>query len=90
MASCCRAQAPGCLVQQLQHWGCSWQAPGRRLRRCGARAKLPRGAWNLPPPGTGPVSSGLAGQSLTTGPPGQFAEVIFEVEVITEVISEKG
>ena len=48
------------------------------------------GAWHLPTPGTAPVPSGSAGQSLATGPPGQFAEGIFEVEVITEVISEKG
>ena len=84
---------------------CSWQALGHRRSSWDARAKLPRGhavfrhqgldlrppwAWSLPAPGVGPVSPmGMAGQALTTGPPGQF-EVIFEVEVITEVISEKG
>ena len=37
---------------------------------CGTPAQLSRGMWNLPRPGTEPVSPALAGGVLTTGPPG--------------------
>ena len=36
---------------------------------CGAWAQLPCRIWNLPRPGTEPMSSALAGRFLTTGPP---------------------
>ena len=32
---------------------------------------MPRGMWNLLPPGTEPVSLALADRSLSTGPPGK-------------------
>ena len=49
---------------------CGSQALERRLSRCGARAQLLHGAWDLPGPGLEPVSPALAGGFLTTAPPG--------------------
>ncbi len=37
--------------------------------RCGAQAYFPHGMWDLPRPGTEPVSSTLAGGLFTTEPP---------------------
>ena len=41
------------------------------LSSCGSWASLSHGMWNLPGPGTDPVSLALAGGFLTTGPPGE-------------------
>ena len=41
------------------------------LSRCGTQAQLLRGMWDLPGPGTEPVSPALAGGFLTTVPPGK-------------------
>ena len=63
----CRAQAPGCVgfsgrgSQPLEH----------RLGRCGARAWLFQGTWDLPGPGIEHVSPALAGRFFTTKPPGK-------------------
>ena len=43
----------------------------RRLSRCGSRAQLLRGMWDLPRPGLEPVSPALAGGFSTTVPPGK-------------------
>ena len=42
-----------------------------RLSRCGSRAQLLRGTWDLPRPGLQPVSPALAGRFSTTEPPGK-------------------
>ena len=44
---------------------------GRGLSSCGARAQVPHGMWDLPGPGTKPVSLMLEGRFLTTGPQGK-------------------
>ena len=44
---------------------------GRGLSSCGARAQVPHGMWDLPGPGTKPVSLMLEGRFLTTGPRGK-------------------
>ena len=49
----------------------SW-APEHWLRGCGAQAQLLHDMWDLPRPGTKPVSPGLAGGFFTTEPPGNF------------------
>ena len=49
-----------------------------RLNRCGARAKLLHGMWNLPGPGIKPVSPALAGRFLTTELPGRSCAILFE------------
>ena len=43
----------------------------RRLSRCGSRAQLLRGMWDLPRPGLEPVSPALAGRFSTTAPQGK-------------------
>ena len=43
----------------------------RRLSRCGSRAQLLRGMWDLPRPGLEPVSPALADRFSTTAPPGK-------------------
>ena len=43
----------------------------RRLSRCGSRALLLHGMWDLPRPGLEPVSPALAGRLPTTAPPGK-------------------
>ena len=43
----------------------------RGLSSCGSRAQLLRGMWDLPGPGIEPMSSALAGEFLTTAPPGK-------------------
>ena len=43
----------------------------RRLSRCGSRAQLLRGMWDLPRPGLEPVSPAPAGRLSTTAPPGK-------------------
>ena len=42
-----------------------------RLSSCGTQALLLLGMWDLPKPGTEPVSPVLAGRFLTTGQPGK-------------------
>ena len=46
----------------------------------GARVWLPCGLWNLPWPGSEPVSSALAGRFLTTRPPGKSPPRLFVVD----------
>ena len=48
----------------------SW-ALERRLSSCGTRAQLLRGIWDLPGPGLEPGFPALAGEFLTTTPPGK-------------------
>ena len=43
----------------------------RGLQDCGPWTSLPRGVWDLLRPGAEPLSSALAGEFLTTGPPGK-------------------
>ena len=47
---------------------CSPVAPERELSSYDPWAELPLGMWNLPGPGTEPVSPGLAGRVFTTRP----------------------
>ena len=52
---------------------CLTRASGRvGFGGCGARARLPRGTWNLPELGIKPVSPALAEGSLTFGRPGKI------------------
>ena len=46
------------------------RTPEYRLSSCGTWASLPSSMWNLPGPGTEPLSPASAGRLLTTGPPG--------------------
>ena len=72
--SCRRARALGrwasvVLVRGLS--SCGSQALEHRLSSCGAWAQLLHGMWNLPRPGLEHVSPALAGEFLTTAPPGK-------------------
>ena len=54
----------------------------RRLSSCGSQAQLLRGMWDLPRPGSEPVSPALAGRFSTSVPPGKplllfFKNIIF-------------
>ena len=53
-----------------------------RLRRCGSRAQLLRGMWDLPRPGLEPVSPALAGGLSTTAPPGKPDHFDFNWETL--------
>ena len=44
---------------------------GLGFSSCGKWAQLPHAMWSLPRPGIKPVSLALAGEFLTTGPPGK-------------------
>ena len=46
---------------------------------------LLHGIWDLPGPGIEPMSSALAGEFLTTGPPGK--SMIFHLHQLLELIS---
>ena len=59
--SCCRAWALGCVGFSSY---VTW-------------AYLPRGMWDLPGPGTKPMSPSLAGRFLTTGPQGKSLNPCF-------------
>ena len=48
----------------------------RRLSRCGSRAQLLCGMWDLPGPGFEPMSPALAGRLSTTAPPGKPCKII--------------
>ena len=49
----------------------SSQTLEHRLGRCGPRAELPRGMWDLPGPGIELVSPALTGRCFIMGPPGK-------------------
>ena len=69
------AEASHCRGFSLQSMGsgytafssCSLWAPDCGLRSCGSWAMLPLGMWDLPRPGTEPVSPVMTGGFLTTG-----------------------
>ena len=63
----------------------------RRLSKCGSRAQLLRGMWDLPRPGLEPVSPALAGRLSTTAPPGKPHTALFlRCVLISEIFkSEK-
>ena len=46
---------------------------------------MPCGMWDLPGPGTEPVSPALAGRFLTTGPPGK-SSVFFSIFIYMAVL----
>ena len=48
----------------------------RRLSRCGSRAQLLCGMWDLPGPGFEPMSPALAGRLSTAAPPGKPCKII--------------
>ena len=63
---------PGASVLLAQGLGrCGSQALERGLSRCGTGASLLRGMWNLPGPGIEPMSPAVAGEFLSTVPPGK-------------------
>ena len=72
--SCRRARALGTwasVVATRRLSSCGSWALEHRLSSCGAWASLLRSMWDLPGPGTEPVSPELAGRFLTTVPPGK-------------------
>ena len=78
-------------LQQLWHTGsvvvalglssCGPWALERRLSSCGARASLLRDIWDLPGPGLKPASPALAGEFLTTAPPGKPQLFILDMTI---------
>ena len=69
---------------------CNPWAPGHRLRSCGTRAQLPRRTWDLPAPGTSPVSLALAGGFFTTEPPGKLLfQNLFAFHLVWKVKAQK-
>ena len=72
--SCCRAWAleyTALVVAACGLRSCGSRAPEHRLSSCGARAHLPHSMWDLPRPGTEPMSLALVGRFLSTLPPGK-------------------
>ena len=59
-------QASGTVVRRLR--SCGFQALGHGFNRCGARASLLGGMWDLPRYGIKPVSPALVGGFFTTEP----------------------
>ena len=59
------------------------RGPGSRARglHCCARAQWPCGMWNLSGPGIESLSPALAGESLTTGPPGKSHSFVLIVHI---------
>ena len=55
---------------------CRAGALEHRISSCGTQAPLLHGTWDLPRPGVEPVSPAVAGEFLTSGPPGKVP-VIF-------------
>ena len=68
---CQHSNCGGLVVVAHELSSCSSQAPGHRLSGCGVRAQLLCSMWDLPRPGTEPVSPALAGRFFTTEPPGK-------------------
>ena len=60
--SCCGARALGVRASVVVACG---------LSSCGTQAQFLRGMWDLPGPGLEPMSPVLAGEFLTTMPPGK-------------------
>ena len=70
----CRLQQMWCVVSVVMVYGlssCGSWALEHKLSSCGAQAQLLHGMWDLPRPGLEPVSPALAGEFLTTVPPGK-------------------
>ena len=59
----------------------------RKLSSCGAWAQLLWGMWNLPGPGIKPMYPALAGEFLSTVPPGKPYRYIFSMSVFMHVYS---
>ena len=79
--SCCGAWALGMRASVVVARGlssCGSQALELRLSRCGTRAQLLRGMWDLPRAGLEPMSPALAGGFLTTAPPGKPKALFFK------------
>ena len=60
---------------------CGSEALERRLSSCGTWAYLLFGMWDLPQPGLEPMSPALAGEFLSTVPPGK-SEALFLIILI--------
>ena len=77
-------------LQQLWCMGfssCGLWALERRLGSCGTRAQLLCSMWDLPRPGLKPMSPALAGEFLTTVPPGKAPTLFLyflPIQVTTE------
>ena len=79
--SCCGARALGARASVVVARGlssCGSRALERRLSSCGTQAQLLRGTWDLPRPGLEPVCPALAGEFLTTEPPGKSLVYILD------------
>ena len=65
----------GFIVAVLKLSSCSSRALEHRLNSCGVRALLFHSMWDLPEPGTEPISPALAGGFFTTEPLGKPLKV---------------
>ena len=77
---CCGARALGAqasIVAACRLSSCGSLALERRLSSCDTRAQLLHGMWELPRPGIKPLSPALAGEFLTTAPPGKSQQIVF-------------
>lgn len=75
----CGAQVPGVWASAVvahRPSSCDLWAPEHRLSSCGQRAQLFRCMWSLFGPGIELVSSVLAGEFLSTGPPGKSSDFL--------------
>ena len=80
----CGAQALECGLQQLQHMGSLFVAPG--LQSTSSMGQLFRGKRDLPRSGTEPMPPALAGGFFTTEPPGKpLPPIQNEVQLIYHI-----
>ena len=83
--SCCGAWALGVQASVVAARGlssCGLRALERRLSSCGARPQLLHGMWDLPRSGIEPVSPALAGELLTTVPPGKSLDIFLSFKIL--------
>ena len=99
--SCCGARALGAWASIVVAHGlssCGSRALERTLSSCGAQANLLRGMWGLPGPGLEPVFLALAGEFLTTVPPGKFlvlnldskSPILFQTQSRSHILNKEG
>ena len=84
--SFCGARALGVQASVVVTRGlssCVSRALERRLSSCGAHAWLLCSMWDLPRAGLEPVSPALAGEFLTTAPPGKPTTEVLYLTLMT-------